>query len=114
TDLYRKKKPDSLPEYNDDEDDDLLEISDLLFDGGSTPESEFIRSMFWDELEEALGALPPEQREAFEMTELQGLSFKEIAKEKGVPVNTLISRKRYAILHLREWFQLFYDEIMNL
>ena len=113
TDMYRKKKPVSLPEYSDDE-DDLMEISTLLFDEGSTPETEFIRSMFWNELEEALEMLTPEQREIFELTELQGISFKEIAIEKGVPINTLISRKRYAVLHLREWFQLLYDEIMNL
>lgn len=113
TDSYRKKKPESLPEYNED-DDDLQALSEILFEDGSTPETELIRSVFWDELEDALEALPPEQREVFEMTELQGLSFKEIAAQKGVPVNTLISRKRYAVLHLREWFQILYDEIMNL
>ena len=114
TDLYRKKKPEALPEFVDEEDEEMqVAISDILFENGSTPESEFLRTVFWEELEKALDELPPEQREIFELTELQGLSFKEIANEKGLPVNTLISRKRYAVLHLREWFQLFYDEFIN-
>lgn len=114
TDLYRKKKPESLPEFIDEEDEEIqMAISDLLFDNGSDPESEFLRTVFWEELDRALDELPPEQREVFELTELQGLSFKEIAKEKRLPVNTLISRKRYAVLHLREWFQLFYEEFIN-
>ena len=114
TDLYRKKKPEALPEFIDEEDEEMqMAISDLLFDDGSDPESEFLRTVFWEELDKALDVLPQDQREVFELTELQGLSFKEIAEEKGVPVNTLISRKRYAVLHLREWFRLFYDEFIN-
>jgi RNA polymerase sigma factor (sigma-70 family) len=113
TDLYRKKKTVSLPEYPEDIAEDMQALNDLLFDDGGTPETEFLRSVFWDELEKALDELPPEQREVFEMTELQGLSFKEIASITGEPVNTLISRKRYAILHLRRWFQLFYEEFIN-
>ncbi len=113
TDLYRKKKTESIPEYADDSDEDLMEISDILFDNGNTPETEYLKSVFWEELDKALGTLPEEQREAYEMTELQGLSFKELSEKTGVPVNTLISRKRYAVLHLREWFHLFYQEFIN-
>ena len=113
TDLYRKKKTESMPEILDDEEDSLRVISNFLFDDGNTPETEMLRSVFWTELESALAELPPEQREVFELTELEGLSFKEIAAQKGIPMNTLISRKRYAVLHLRKWFQLFYDEFIN-
>ncbi len=114
TDLYRKKKPDLLPEYADDLDDDWNAIGNLLFDSENTPEAEMVRKLFWVELEKALEELPPEQRYVFEMTELEGLSFKEIARITGEPVNTLISRKRYAILHLRDWFGLFYNEFLTL
>ena len=113
TDLYRKKKPESMPEILDNEEDSLRVISNFLFDDGNTHETEMLRSVFWTELESALAELPPEQREVFELTELEGLSFKEIAAQKGIPMNTLISRKRYAVLHLRKWFQLFYDEFIN-
>jgi RNA polymerase sigma factor (sigma-70 family) len=113
TDLYRKKKPEALPEYVEDQDEELQEISNMLFENGGTPETEFLRTVFWEELGKALEALPPEQREAFEMTELRGMSFNEIAEKTGEPVNTLISRKRYAVLHLREWFLTFYHEFIN-
>jgi len=113
TDLYRKKKSEALPEYTDEPGEELMTFNDILFDRDSTPETELLRSIFWEELERALEALPGEQREAFEMTELQGQSFKEISSRTGIPVNTLISRKRYAVLHLREWFRLFYQEFIN-
>ena len=115
TDLYRKKKTESLPEYLAETEDDNLfaELSDLIFDNGSTPEDDYLRSLVWIELEKALGELPAEQRQVFELTEMQGLSFKAISEQTGVPVNTLISRKRYAILVLRERLQLIYDELIN-
>ena len=114
-DFYRKKKTESLPAYfsdNDDE-DDVAELSSMLFDNGSTPETEYLRSMVWTELEKALSELPQNQREVFEMHELQGISFKEISDKTGEPVNTLISRKRYAVLYLRERLQYLYDELIN-
>ncbi len=114
TDSYRKKKPELLPEYTDEEDDGIaIEIRSLLFDQGSTPETEYLRSLVWTELEKALDELPPEQRLVFEMTELEGVPFKEIAKQTGETVSTLISRKRYAVLHLRERLQVLYDELIN-
>lgn len=115
TDLYRKKKPESLPETNSENDEDnfFADLSDLMFDNGSTPETEYLRSMVWVELEKALNELPEEQRQVFEMTELQGMSFKEISSITGVTVNTLISRKRYAVLYLREELQLIYNELLN-
>lgn len=115
TDLYRKKKPESLPELKSESDEDNLfaDLSDLIYDNGNTPETEYLRSLVWVELERALNELPEEQRQVFEMTELQGLSFKEISEKTGVTVNTLISRKRYAVLYLREELQLIYNELLN-
>lgn len=116
TDWYRKKKTISMPEISDDDDEVesfVKEINDLMFDNGSTPETEYLRTLVWTELEEALSQLPDEQRMVFELTEMQGLSFKEISKQTGEPVNTLISRKRYAVLYLRERLEVLYDELLN-
>jgi RNA polymerase sigma factor (sigma-70 family) len=115
TDLYRKKKTASMPEFLSESDDESLfaELRGLMFDNGGTPEDDYLRSLVWTELENVLSELPEEQRLVFELTEMQGLSFKEIAKQTGVPVNTLISRKRYAILVLRERLRLIYDELIN-
>ena len=85
----------------------------LLANNGETPETEYIKSLVWDELAAALNDLPPEQREVFELTEFEGLPFKEIAQITGAPVNTLISRKRYAVLYLRERLTVLYDELIN-
>lgn len=115
TDLYRKKKPELLPEFYTEEDTENagLELGELLEASGDTPETEFIRSLVWDELAAALDDLPPEQRQVFELTEFEGLPFKEIAQITGEPVNTLISRKRYAVLYLRERLRVIYDELLN-
>jgi RNA polymerase sigma factor (sigma-70 family) len=115
TDLYRKKKTESMPEvFTETEDEDSFkELRNLMFDNGSTPEDDYLRSLVWTELEKALDELPEEQRSAFELTEMQGFSFKEISEQTGVPINTLISRKRYAVLYLREQLQLIYDELIN-
>lgn len=115
TDLYRKKKPELLSEYYSDDETETAEseLMELLANEGETPEMEFVRSLLWDELAAALAELPPEQREVFELTEMDGLPFKEIAEITGEPVNTLISRKRYAILHLRDRLRTTYDEIIN-
>ena len=114
-DFYRKKKTASLPAYYSDDDDESTvdEMRSLLSDNGSTPETEYLRSLVWIELEKALSELPLNQREVFEMNELQGISFKEISEMTGLPVNTLISRKRYAVLYLRERLQVLYDELLN-
>jgi len=114
-DLYRKKKTTSLPEYDTGNYDeaDVEEMSSLLFDNGSNPETEYLRSLVWIELEKALSELPQNQREVFEMNELQGISFKEISEKTGEPVNTLISRKRYAVLYLRERLQDLYDDLLT-
>ena len=115
TDLYRKKKTESMPEFFAETEDEgtFRELRNLMFDNGSTPEDDYLRSLVWIELEKALDELPEEQRLVFELTEMKGLSFKEISEQTGVTVNTLISRKRYAVLVLRERLQLIYDELIN-
>src|SRR6185369_3029442 len=114
TDLFRKKKPESFSDAAlEDEDGELLPIEDLLPSPDAGPEALYVRNVLLDELELALDELPDEQREVFVAHELEGRSFKELSAESGVNVNTLLSRKRYAVLHLRERLQSIYDEFMN-
>jgi RNA polymerase sigma factor (sigma-70 family) len=111
TDLFRKKKPESFSGAAvEGEDGELLRIEDLLPSPDAGPEALYFRNVLLDELELALDELPDEQREVFVAHELDGRSFKEMAAETGVSVNTLLSRKRYAVLHLRELLQSIYDE----
>jgi len=111
TDLFRKKKPESFSDTGiADENGVVLEIEDLLPSPDAGPEALYFRSVLLDELELAVDELPEEQREVFVGHELEGRSFKEMSAESGVSVNTLLSRKRYAVLHLRERLQSVYDE----
>ena len=113
-DRYRKKQPDSLDQLLDaGEFTDGPELAAILLDKGADPEAANLRSLFWKALYEALDQLPEEQRTVFVWNELDGLSFKEIAERTGEKVNTLISRKRYAVLHLRERLQHLYQEIIE-
>jgi RNA polymerase sigma factor (sigma-70 family) len=115
TDMYRKKKTGLLSDLliDREEDSELNDISELFSNPEDTPEGEYLRSMVWMELEKALSELPPEQRMVFELNEMQGIPFKEIAEKTGEAVNTLISRKRYAVLFLRERLLTLYNEIVN-
>jgi RNA polymerase sigma factor (sigma-70 family) len=114
TDLFRKKKPESFSDTAvADVDGELLHLEDLLPSPDAGPEALYARNMLLDELELALEELPEEQREVFVAHELEGRSFKEMAAETGLSVNTLLSRKRYAVLHLRERLQSIYDEFMK-
>ncbi len=111
TDLFRKKKPEIFSEAAVEyENGEVLKIEDLLPSPDAGPEALYARHVLLDELELALDELPDEQREIFIAHELEGRSFKEMAAEAGVSVNTLLSRKRYAVLHLRERLQSIYDE----
>ncbi len=115
TDLFRKKKPESFPDATADADraalqEDGLQLEDLLPSPDAGPAALYARGVLLEELELALDQLPDEQREVFVAHELEGRSFKEMAAESGVSVNTLLSRKRYAVLHLRERLQRIYDE----
>jgi RNA polymerase sigma factor (sigma-70 family) len=113
-DLFRKKKPESFSDTrvarNDDADDELPALEDLLPSPDAGPEALYARNLLLHELELALDELPEEQRKVFVAHELEGRSFKEIAAETGVSVNTLLSRKHYAVLHLRQRLQNIYDE----
>jgi len=111
TDLFRKKKPESFSDAAvADEDDEVLQLEDLLPSPDAGPEALYARNVLLDALELAIDELPEEQREVFVAHELEGRSFKEMAAATGVRVNTLLSRKRYAVLHLRERLQDIYDE----
>jgi RNA polymerase sigma factor (sigma-70 family) len=117
TDLFRKKKPESFSDTavarngdDDDGGDELPEFEDLLPSPHAGPEALYARSVLLHELELAVDELPEEQRRVFVAHELEGRSFKEIAAETGASVNTLLSRKRYAVLHLRERLRNIYDE----
>jgi len=98
-DLFRKKKGESL------------ELEDLLPSPDAGPDAELARGMLLEALEAAIAELPPEQRDVFVAHELEGRSFKEMADESGVSINTLLSRKRYAVLHLRERLRTIYDDL---
>ena len=111
TDLFRKKRPESFSDTTvGDEGDDLLQLEDLLPSPDAGPEALYARHVLLDELELSIAELPEEQREVFVAHELEGRSFKEMAAESGVSLNTLLSRKRYAVLRLRERLQSIYDE----
>jgi len=111
-DRFRKKKPELLADQGVelDEDDDVGGLEDLLPSPDEGPEAVAIRELMLARIETALAELPREQREVFVAQELEGASFKELAEKWNVGVNTLLSRKRYAILHLRERLRAAYDE----
>src|SRR5262245_53474060 len=111
TDLFRKKKAESFSEAAvEDEEGELLQIEDLLPSPNAGPEALYLRQALLDELELALEELPGKQREVFLAHEVEGRSFKELAAESGVSVNTLLSRKHYAVLYLRDRLRDIYDE----
>ena len=114
TDLFRKKKPERFSDaVVEGEEGELLRIEDLLPSPDAGPEAQYMRNVLLEELELALGELPDEQREVFIAHELEGRSFKELSAESGVGVNTLLSRKRYAVLHLRERLQNIHEEFVK-
>ena len=112
-DWYRKRKPESFRQQED-ESALPLNLEDILFDPGQNPDVLYERAQLWTELADALEDLPEEQRDVFVMHELEGKSFKEIAEITGEPMNTLLSRKRYAIMYLREALQELYDDFNNI
>lgn len=116
TDMFRKQKPESLENQNfkqelNDEGAETFDLGDILPDSADGPEAIYFRSIIMDELENALDELPQEQRDVFVMHEIEDKSFKEISELTGETVNTLLSRKRYAILYLRERLQQLYNEL---
>jgi RNA polymerase sigma factor (sigma-70 family) len=114
TDSYRKKRPELLEDIfpDADEEEEFL-WNEILFSNSSNPETEYLKNLFWTTLQEALDELPGEQKDAFVQHELEDIPFEKIAIKTGVPVATLISRKRYAVLHLRERLAILKDELLN-
>ncbi len=111
-DRYRKKRPESLESFlQDGEDPGGPDLTSILLDDSQNPETVNLRALFWKTLQEALDELPEQQRMVFVWNELEGMPFKEIAELTGENVNTLISRKRYAVLYLRERLLTLYQEI---
>jgi RNA polymerase sigma factor (sigma-70 family) len=111
TDLFRKKRPENFTDAAvTDEEGEVLRIEDLLPAPDAGPEAHYLRNRLLDELESALDELPAEQREVFVAHEFEGRSFKELSAETGIGVNTLLARKRYAVLHLRRRLQNIHDE----
>ena len=100
TDLFRRRQPDALDD-----------IEELLPSPDAGPEAIYARQLLIEELQVALEELPKEQRDVFVAHELEGRTFKEMAAETGVSINTLLSRKRYAVLHLRERLQQIHDDL---
>ncbi len=110
-DLFRKRKREQVgTPVIENEEGELLRLEDLLPSPEAGPEAASARSVLLEELDAALDELPAEQRDVFIAHEMMGQSFKEIAAETGVPLNTLLSRKRYAVLHLRERLRAIYKE----
>ena len=114
----KKKREYLLETFGEDEEQNIMEeFSTILFDNknlSDSPELEYLKSLVWKELEESLLELPVEQCEVFEQTELLGFSMKEISENTGTPVNTLLSRKHYAVVHLRKRLkELYYDLIKS-
>lgn len=112
-DWYRKRKYVSLDISPNCDDEAQAPRLDILFGSSESPETVYLRSTVWSQLADALDDLPPEQREVFIMHELEDKSFREISGITGVPVNTLLSRKRYAVLYLRERLRKVYDELLR-
>lgn len=115
TDKYRKKRPylleDQLIHHGGD--DEQLFLNDLLKSGSQSPDREFDQALIQEALEHALDELPEEQRDVFIKHELEGISFHDIAEQTGESLNTLLSRKRYAVLHLREKLRDLYEDLIS-
>ena len=112
TDLFRKKEPENFSEFEPvDEGGELLQFEDLLPSPDAGPEALYARGVLLEAIELAIDELPKEQREVFVAHEIEGRSFKELAAETGLSVNTLLSRKHYAVMYLRERLRDIYDEI---
>jgi RNA polymerase sigma factor (sigma-70 family) len=114
TDKQRRKKTDLIEDiYMSEGEEETLNWSEFFFDANENPETEYLHVLFWDTLNNALNELPEEQKQVFILNEMEGVPFKIIAEQTNETVNTLISRKRYAVLHLRERLQVLRDELLN-
>ena len=113
-DRFRKKKPVTFTDASGvSEDGELLQLEELLPSPDAGPDAAYARSVLLQELEDAVDELPEEQREVFVGHEVEGYSFKELSARTGVSVNTLLSRKHYAVVYLRQRLRAIYDEFLN-
>jgi RNA polymerase sigma factor (sigma-70 family) len=113
-DKQRKQKPALLEDIYSDADGEInFDWTDLFFDEKNNPETDYLRNLFWEALYSALNELPQAQREVFILNEIEGIPFKTIAEQSGETLNTLLSRKRYAVLHLRERLGSLRDELLH-
>jgi len=111
TDRHRKRSESLLVDLFEDEEDP--DYNSILFSDSKTPETEYLRNLFWRQLFIALDELPEEQKQVFVWQELEDIPFQKIAEQTGVNVQTLVSRKRYAVLHLRERLKQLYRELTD-
>ena len=113
-DRKRKMQPVLIEDtFSTNEENETSGWEDIFFDAGNTPEAEYLKTIFWETLDEALKELPEEQRKVFVMNEMEGIPFKDISAQTGESINTLLSRKRYAVLHLRNRLSVLHDELIN-
>lgn len=112
-DLFRRNRPDSLSNPIESEEKDSLALEDLLPSSDDGPEAAYARTVLLEALEDALDELPEEQRSVFIAHEITGTSFKQLSDETGISINTLLSRKRYAVLYLRRRLQTIYNDFAN-
>lgn len=113
TDRYRKKKTAALEDFIYEDEDGGIDLRRILIAGDNDPDTRMLRDIFWTELREALDELPPEQRLVFEQNELQDKTLQQIADEQGQNLKTIISRKRYAVLRLRDRLATTYNELVR-
>jgi len=111
-DTYRKQRPETLEDYGYEDEDGEIVFKDLLLADDGTPESDYLRELFWQQLMEALDELPENQRQVFVWNELEDETFQEIADRTGENIKTLISRKRYAVQHLRKRLAGLYQDLL--
>lgn len=114
-DSYRKKKTDAFSDMltPSQMDEGIESFENFIADESYSPDTELLRKTIWEEVQKGLAELPPEQREVFEKNEFEGVSFREMSEATGVNINTLLARKRYAVLHLRKKLGYLYDMLNN-
>ena len=113
TDSYRKKKNEALEDYVYEDEEGDISFKEILLADNHTPETEMLREVFWEELFAALEELPEAQRNVFIWNEIEGQTYQEISDETGINIKTLISRKGYAVKHLRTRLATLYEEFLE-
>ncbi|HEY4155834.1 MAG TPA: RNA polymerase sigma factor, partial [Puia sp.] len=112
-DRYRRIRPESLEDLAYENEEGEMNFKEILLGDPGNPEIEYLKNLFWEQLNEGLMELPSEQREIFILNELEGRTFAEISAETGENIKTLISRKGYAVKHLRKRLRVLYEEFIN-